>query len=366
MSEKVKTPDVASEPKTDFKVTAKKIGKGIRDNKTSVVKYGAFLFIIVLFIILTGGKLFTARTVNMILRSALPLIVIACGAAMVYSNGESDLACGGVTGFAAVFGIWAYNGMSGAPFGVRALVVFLITIAIGTVVYFVIWYVCQKFKLNSMFASMSLMFILRGIGGAIVDASYNESIQNYDIAMLDTKNYIKIFYSNSLVPIIITVIVVLVTGIMLGYTTLGKRNKSLADNPLSSMQSGTKPKKTKMIFYLIAGACIGIGAALYMGYNPTPSTDPSGYGKEYMMEALIAMILGGMPVSGGAKSKISSVVIGAFTLKILYYGLTIWIPQSFLNGVITAQVAYQLFEGIIFLVLVEMIIRQPKYIRALP
>jgi ribose transport system permease protein len=349
-------------------VRTKDFWKTVKDNKTTVVRYGAFIVMIILFAILTGGKIFTSRSINSVLRMTLPLIVIGCGAAMVYSCGEYDLACGGVTGFAAVFGIMVYNSMSSAPFGVRVLLVFLTTMALGVAVYFIIWFVCQKFKLNSMFASLALMFILRGIAAAIVEASYNETTQNYDITMLDTKQFIPTFYTTSTVPIILAIIVVLVTSVLLGSTVLGKRNRSIADNALSSMQSGTKVKKIKMIFYLVAGACIGIGAVLYMAYKPAPASGSgaSDYGKEYMMETLIAMILGGMPVSGGSKSRISSVVIGAFTLKILYVGLTIWLPTSFLNGVLTTEVAYQLFEGIIFLVLVEMIIRQPKYIRALP
>lgn len=350
-----------------FKSALQKGVKGVKNHKETAVRYGAFVVMILLFAALTGGDIFKSTSIKAILRSTLPLIVIGCGAAMVYASGENDLACGGVTGFAAVFGIMVYNSMDGA-FGVKVLCVFLTTIALCVAVYFVIWFVCQYFKLNSMFTSLALMFILRGIAAAIVEASYNESTSNYDITMLDTKQFIPTFYSDSTVPIILAVIVVLITAVMLGYTTLGKRNRSIADNALSSMQSGTKVRKTKMIFYLIAGACVGIGAVLYMAYKPAPAStgDASSYGKEYMMEALIAMILGGMPVSGGAKSKISSVVIGAFTLKILYVGLTLYIPKSPLNGVITAEVAYQLFEGIVFLLLVEMIIRQPKYIRALP
>lgn len=293
----------------------KQLRKQIKDNKTTIVRYGAFAVMLLLFAVLTNGQIFSNRSINAILRSALPLIVIGCGAAMVYACGESDLACGGVTGFAAVFGIMVYNALSSMPFGVRVLAVFATTIALGVLVYFIIWYVCEHFKLNSMFTSLALMFILRGVAAAIVEASYNPSTSNYDITMLDTKQFIAIFYSNSTIPIIITVVVVLFTAILLGCTVIGKRNRSLADNTLSSIQSGTDAKKVKRTFYLVAGLCIGIGAVLYMAYKPAPAStgDASSYGKEYMMEALIAMILGGMPVSGGAKSKISSVVIGAFT-----------------------------------------------------
>ncbi len=353
---------------TSFSEGMKNVMKTVKDNRSVVIRYGSFIVVIVLFAALTGGRLFNDTSVKAVLRSALPLIVIGCGAAMVYSCGESDLACGGVTGFAAVFGIMTYNALDTAAPALKVLAVFCVAIVLGVAIYAAIYYACRFFKLNSMFASLSFMFFLRGISAIIVDSSFNEVTSNYDIAIFDTAFFIPTFYSDSTVPIIITVLVVVFTGIMLGYTTIGKRHRSIADNTLASMQSGTKVHSTKLVFYLIAGVCVGIGAVLYMAYNPTPggSEGASNYAKEYMMETMIAMILGGMPVSGGAKSRISSVVVGAFTLKILYVGLTLFIPRSPLSGIITADVAYELLEGIIFLGLVIVVIRQPKYIRTLP
>lgn len=353
---------------TSFATGMKNVKKVVKDNRSAVIRYGAFVLIIVLFAALTGGSLFNDTSVRAVLRSALPLIVIGCGAAMVYSCGESDFACGGITGFTAVFGIMTYNALDSAAPALRVLAVFCVTIVLGVAIYVTIYYACRFFKLNSMFASLSFMFILRGISAMLVDASFNNATSNYDITITDTSFFIPTFYSDSTVPIIITVIVVLFTGIMLGFTTIGKRHRSIADNTLSSMQSGTNVRRTKLVFYIIAGVCISIGAVLYMACNPAPGIGDgaSNYGKEYMMETIIAMILGGMPISGGAKSRISSVVVGAFTLKILYVGLILFIPRSPLNGIMTANVAYELLEGIIFLALVIVVIRQPKYIRTLP
>ena len=57
----------------------------------------------------------------------------------------------------------------------------------------------------------------------------------------------------------------------------------------------------------------------------------------------MALVLGGMPLSGGPRSKISAGVVGAATITVLNSGLVIM-------GVGTGTI--QIFRGVIFLVVV--------------
>ena len=55
-----------------------------------------------------------------------------------------------------------------------------------------------------------------------------------------------------------------------------------------------------------------------MGYTGSAS-DSTGTGFE--LNVMIALILGGMPLSGGMKSRVSSALIGAVTFSLLNVGL---------------------------------------------
>ena len=48
-----------------------------------------------------------------------------------------------------------------------------------------------------------------------------------------------------------------------------------------------------------------------------------GTGNGYAMDIMVALLLGGMPLSGGMRSKISSALVGSFTYVILSNGLTL-------------------------------------------
>ena len=60
-------------------------------------------------------------------------------------------------------------------------------------------------------------------------------------------------------------------------------------------------------------------------------------------DVMVALVLGGMPLSGGPKSKISAGLIGAVTITLLNSGLTIM-------GLSTGQI--QIVRGIVFIVVV--------------
>ena len=69
---------------------------------------------------------------------------------------------------------------------------------------------------------------------------------------------------------------------------------------------------------MIAGLCFVVASVFQMGYTGSAS-DSTGTGFE--MNIMVALILGGMPISGGMRSRISAAVVGAFTFSILDVGL---------------------------------------------
>lgn len=61
------------------------------------------------------------------------------------------------------------------------------------------------------------------------------------------------------------------------------------------------------------------------------------------MDVMVALVVGGMPLSGGARSKISAGLVGAVTITVLNSGLAIL-------GLSAGEI--QIFRGIVFIVVV--------------
>ena len=80
-----------------------------------------------------------------------------------------------------------------------------------------------------------------------------------------------------------------------------------------------------------------------------------GAGKE--MDVMVAVILGGMNLNGGAKSRMEAAIVGTITYTLLANGLTIaGVDQEYIT----------LVKGLIFIAIIGLTLRQSKTIREMP
>ena len=96
----------------------------------------------------------------------------------------------------------------------------------------------------------------------------------------------------------------------------------------------------KFFIYTLAGALTGFAAFLNIVKNGSATAN---VGNQLETQILIALVLGGMPISGGAKVRFGNIIVGSLLFYVLYSGLT-------MIGLSTQ--ALQLIEGIIFLIFV--------------
>jgi ribose transport system permease protein len=131
-----------------------------------------------------------------------------------------------------------------------------------------------------------------------------------------------------------------VAMVIFNYTRIGKACKLQGGNPLASAQSGIDAKKNIIASFLMSG--IGIALAAIITILKTKTVTPAS-GGSIGNDVLVAIVLGGMPLTGGSKSKISAAIIGAATITILNNGLSLC---NVSNDMI------QIVRGIIFIVVV--------------
>ena len=110
----------------------------------------------------------------------------------------------------------------------------------------------------------------------------------------------------------------LLVAFMFNDTRLGKYTKAIGANAVVARQSGANIVRCKIMAYVVMGVCTVAASLFQMGYTGSAS-DSTGTGFE--LNVMIALILGGMPLSGGMRSRVSSALIGAVTFSLLNVGL---------------------------------------------
>lgn len=124
------------------------------------------------------------------------------------------------------------------------------------------------------------------------------------------------------------------------YTKLGRYAKAIGSNQVAAQQSGIPVGKIKLLAFVLSGMFAGLAGILSLIKAGTSYTTT---GQMFECDVLIALTLGGMPLSGGSNAKIKAAIIGALSLAILC------------NGLVLCGVSAELQQGIKGLVLIVIV-----------
>ena len=284
-----------------------------------------FLGIILMILIFEAGshgKLLTSGNVHSIINQTVYVAVMAFGAVFVYSHGGMDLSYGGVLGFSVLIGILVANT------GVPVAVVILANIVSALAWFLLNGFVSVYLKVSSFIVSLCVMYMCRGILNTVC-AKQKFSVPVY-------------MYSFDSVPIKLSVLVVsfIVCYLLFEKSPVGKANKAIGGNPVAARLSGIHTERPRMLAYVIRGITVGVSAFILMARAGSVSTS-TGQGME--MNVVTALVLGGVPLSGGSRVKMTGSLVGSFSVIILRNGLIILgVNERVVEGI----------QGIVLLLLV--------------
>ncbi len=313
----------------------------IKNSRNNIVCYGSLTVVIVLFAIITRGQIFSAYNLKSLVGQMVVLMIISIGMIFMFAHGTVDIASGAVAGLCTMVITLVLNETASIPLSVIAAIVTAVTL------YLFMWYVTAYLGLMSIIASLAVMFIARGLVTYIL--SMNDGrivIEHYDM--------IQPLKSNTVYALIVMLVIVVVGILLFNYTRLGKYCKAIGDNPVSAEQSGARLKNVKFWCYVIAGCCVGLASLFLLARSGNVGKN-IGSGTE--MDVMVAVILGGMNLNGGSKSRMGAAVSGVVTYTLLSNGLTIaGVDQTYIT----------LVKGIIFIVIIGMTLRQNKSVAEMP
>jgi ribose/xylose/arabinose/galactoside ABC-type transport system permease subunit len=126
-------------------------------------------------------------------------------------------------------------------------------------------------------------------------------------------------------------IVMVVGGIFLSQTSIGRKIYAVGGNEIASRYSGIRVGRVKLLAYTLTGITAGIASVLSLGYYGAGS---SGDGQGYELNVIAASVVGGASLVGGKGTALGA-FLGAVILQMISNGLVILnIPQNYSQIVI--------------------------------
>ncbi len=283
-------------------------GRFLKTHIYDITAYLGLVIVLVLFVIFNEKRL--AYNFSSVLQAAATYSIIALGAVFVYSMGYMDVSIGQQVGVYCILMILISNAIGGVP---GIIVGFLVVLALALLCGAFNGYVAVWLGLPSIVTSLFLMFFFTGAQILLMESTGLNSISlEQSIRPADRNAY-------SLLLVILIVVIALVVTYFFKFTKLGKYTRAIGANETTVKQSGVNTTKWKVLAYMAMGACVAIGSFVVLSRTGSAG---KGTGTGYAMDVMICLILGGMPLSGGMKSKVSSALVGTFTYVLLSNDLT--------------------------------------------
>ena len=284
----------------------------------SILPIVGLVGIFLLFNILTGGGMVKSK--NLLLSQVYVTVISAMGVFFIMTMGGLDFSQGSIMGMAsiAVCMLSKYNIVLAILGGI------LTGAVIGAFNGF--FYVNRKIK--SFIVTICSMFLFRGVIKYLAsDAPVAASMKVYD-------------FDNMPFKLTLTLIVLVIGFVIFRFTKFGMYLKAIGAGEKAAMFAGIRTDRMKFLIYVLSGAITGLAAFLNVAKNGSATANA---GNQLETQILIALVLGGMPISGGAKVRFSNIVVGSMLYVVLQNGLQ-------MMGM-SVQIQ-QLIQGVVFLVFV--------------
>ena len=269
--------------------------------------------------------------IKIVFNEGIVLSIVATGAIFIYTLGSFDISLGAATLFAATLGVLTYNATENF-----ALMIIVILLA-GIVCSLVNSVLASIFHIPVFVTTVAMMSVLSAIASQIITTKGGAvggiSIPSEVVKHLD----------NSAFKIGVLVIWVAICVFVFDYTKFGRREKFVGGNPICAQLSGIKYNTYAILGFLLAGVGVGIGAFMTLVYTPSVTTTTAG---DIGMNIMVAIVFGGMPISGGARSKIYAAVVGGFSYIVLNNILDLLIDSTSGSGIT------QIVSAVFFLIIV--------------
>jgi ribose transport system permease protein/erythritol transport system permease protein len=324
---------------------------------------GRFLALVVVFIffalMVEGGKFYTLRNLENILRQSVVYATAGLGVTLVIITAGIDLSVGSMIAISVVTVafVLSLGGDAGAatvaadqanyvvyqyPTLIPVLAV-IAGVAAAALAGFVNGAMIVRLRLMPFIVTLGTMGIFRGLAKGVAserdiyppEATWIGSLMDPTLTSRTSGGF--------LLPtgVWILILGVLATSFLLRYTRLGRHIYAVGSNEETARLCGVRVGMTKLFVYTMCGLFCGVAGLMqfsYIGGIGQPTTAQS-----YELFVIAAVIIGGASFTGGEGSVLGT-IIGALMITILYTGGQLmgwpkWVQEMVIGAIIIAAVA---------------------------
>ena len=294
--------------------------------------FAALILLVVISSIFAPRFLTPGNLTNVLVQSVF-VVILGIGMTFVLVAGGIDLSVGSTMGLSAALTIYSIN------HGVPMALALLIGLASGAAVGFFNSYFITALKMADFIVTLGTLSLVRGIVELMTSTS-----------RLDTQSAAFGFLASGTVlgvptAVLIAAAVVLVGGLTLAKTPMGRAVYAVGLNPASSYLAGVRVQRVRVGVYVASGVLAALAGILLA--SRLTSAHPA-LGTGYELTAIAAAAIGGTSLAGGRGSVLGT-VFGALLLGVLQNSLSLLQINAFWFQIITGLmiVAAVLLDGAI-------------------
>ena len=273
---------------------------------------------------LTDGRIMQPKRLRLLLSQVYYPMIVAVGVFFLMTLGSIDFTEGSTLGVASI--VISMLSFYSIPLAIIGGI--LTGAAIGAINGF--FHV--RFRLQSFIVTICTMYLFRGVCAYLTTET-----------AIPASAAIKALDSDPL-KISITVAILVIAFFLFKFTRIGNDVKAVGSGETAARFSGVRTDRVKFFTFVAAGALTGLAA--FVNVIKVGSITATA-GNQLETQILISLVLGGLPITGGAKVRFSNIIVGTLMYTVLNNGLVMLGFES---------ATQQLIKGIVFLIFVALTI----------
>ena len=263
----------------------------------ALLPIAGLIIIFLLFNVLTNFRMM--KNLPLVLSQVYVTMIAATGVFFIMTMGGLDFSQGSILGIASI--VVCMLSKTSIPLAIVGGIV------AGAVIGAINGYFYVYRKIKSFIVTICTMFLFRGFIKYLTTnapVAGSAKLINFDSTGL---------------KIACTVLILVIGFVLFRFTKFGTYLKAIGAGEKAAMFSGIRTDRMKFWIYVLAGAITGFAA--FINVIKVGSVTSSG-GNQLETQILIALVLGGMPISGGAKVRFENIIVGSLLYIVLNSGLT--------------------------------------------
>jgi len=257
-----------------------------------------------------SGFIAPANLAN-VFNDTAPLIILALGQMVVILTRCIDLSMAANLALTGMVVAMLNVAMPGLPIPVILAIAILLGAVMGAINGLLVW----KLAIPPIVVTLGTMTIFRGIIFLISDGKW---VNAHEMSDAFTG------FSRAAVlglPVLswIAILTVIVFGVMMSRTALGRSVFAVGGNPHAAVYTGINVGKTQFLAFTLSGALAGLTGYLWVARYAVAYVDIA---RGFELEVVAACVIGGISIAGGIGS-VGGAVLGALFLGVVKNALPV-------------------------------------------